>query len=145
MSTVSKINVARVAVGGLAAGAVLFVVTGVVNGAILKDDLESWSQSMAGMIHPPAPSVAMSLWALMCLISGAVGVWIYACMRARYGAGPKTALLAGLAVWLVSKLCVALDFMALGLLPGPIVAGQMIGGLVSIMLATLAGAALYRD
>ena len=87
----------------------------------------------------------MSLWAIMCLILGMVGVWIYAGMRPRYGAGLKSALRAGLLLWLASKLAVALDFVALGLLPGRIVVGQLIGGLVAIMIATVVGARLYKE
>ncbi|HEV2109890.1 MAG TPA: hypothetical protein VGT99_00940 [Gammaproteobacteria bacterium] len=39
----------------------------------------------------------------------------------------------------------ALDFTALGLVPGRIIAGQAIGSLVAIMLGILAGAWLYKE
>ena len=141
----SKFNVLRLVLGGFGAGAVIFILTGIVNGVILRGELQEWQQGMGGLIHPPARSVSMGLWTSMSFIYGIVGIWIYAGMQPRYGAGPMTALLAGFALWVVSKLTVALDFTALGLVPGRIVAGQTLGALVAIMLGILAGAWLYKE
>ncbi len=141
----ANINVKRVLLGGVVAGAVIFVVTGVGNGAILASQLQDWIHSMGDLMHPPAQPVQMALWALMCLVDGAAGVWIYAASRPRFGAGPKTALLAGLSVWLVGRFAVALDLTALGLFPAPIALGQLIGGLVAIMGGVFLGAWLYKE
>jgi hypothetical protein len=141
----TKTNVERVALGGVVAGVILFVLTGVVNGGILSGELRNWVDGMGSLIHPPAQYISMCLWALMSLIVGIVGVWIYAGIRPRYGAGPRTALLAGFLLWTVSKLAVALDFIALGLLPGRIVAGQLIGGFVTILLGVFFGAWTYKE
>ena len=108
-------------------------------------ELQQWQQGMGSLIHPPAQSISMGLWTAMCFIYGIVGMWIYAGILPRYGAGPITALLAGFALWVASKFTVALDFTALGLVPGRIIAGQAIGGLVAIMLGVLAGAWLYKE
>jgi len=91
-----KINVGRVVAGGVLAGAVLFLVNGIVNGALLNSAFLEWAQGMGDRLHAPARGVAMGLWTLMSLLYGIVGVWLYAGIRPRYGAGPKTALLAGL-------------------------------------------------
>jgi hypothetical protein len=40
---------------------------------------------------------------------------------------------------------VALDFIALGLLPGRIVAGQLIGGFVVVVLGVFFGARTYKE
>lgn len=144
MST-SKINWTRVAWGGALAGVVHFLITGVVNGAILSGALQDWLRGVGGLLHPPPPPDPMLLWALMSLIYGFVGVWSYAAMRPRFGAGPRTALLAGLSLWVVSKLTVALDLVALGLVPLQIVVGQSIGGLVAVMLGVFLGCWIYRE
>ena len=141
----SKINTGRVILGGLAAGAIIFVINGLVNGVLLKGELLDWAQGMGDLIHPPAQGVSMGLWTLMCLVYGIGGTWIYAAIRSRYGAGPRTALLAGLALWVMSKLTVALDLIALGLIPGQIIAEQSLGGLVAIMLGVFCGAWVYRE
>jgi hypothetical protein len=141
----AKINMGRVGLGGVAAAAVIFVLTGVLNGAILASQLQAWLHGMGDVIHPPAQPAQMGLWALMCLVDGAVGVWIYAAIRPRFGAGPKTALLAGLAVWMVGRLAVTFDLTALGLFPAPIALGQLLGGLVAILGGVFVGAWLYRE
>lgn len=141
----ANINVNRMMLGGVAAGAVIFIVTGVVNGVILASQLQDWIRNMGDLMHPPAQPTPMVLWALMCLIDGTAGVWIYAASRPRLGAGPKTALLAGFAVWTIGRFAVALDLTALGLFPTPIAAGQLVGGLVAIMAGVFVGAWLYKE
>jgi hypothetical protein len=141
----TNINVTRIAMGGAVAAVIIFAITGIVNGGILSSELEKWVQEMGSLVHPAGRSISMCLWALMCLVLGIVGVWIYAGIRPRFGAGPKTALLAGLMLWIVCKFAVALDFIALGLLPGRIVGGQLIGGFVAILIGVFFGARLYRE
>jgi hypothetical protein len=145
MSIKASINVTRLLFGGLAAGLVLFLVTGVVNGAILNADFQAWLQSMGSLIHPPAQPIPMALWTLMSFIYGLAGVWLYASIRPRFGAGPKTALMSGLMLWTVSKLATALDLIALGILPGKIIAGELLGSLVATLAAILVGGWLYRE
>lgn len=144
MST-AKINWTRVAWGGALAAVVHFLVTGVVNGAILSGELQDWLRGVVDLLHPPAQPVPMLLWALMSLTYGFAGVWSYAAMRPRFGAGPKTALLAGFSLWIVSKLAVAFDLVALGLVPLQIVLGQSIGGLIAVMLGVFLGCWVYRE
>jgi hypothetical protein len=141
----TNINVTRVALGGFVAGVIIFVTNGIVNGGILSGQFETWALAMGSLVAPPARAVSMCLWTLMCMIFGTVGVWIYAAIRPRYGAGRKPALLAGLLLWIPSKLAVSLDFVALGLLPGRIIVGQLIGGFVAILLGVYFGARFYRD
>ena len=143
--TNSKINFGRLILGGLVAGIVLFLVGGVLNGLILSDSFKAWAASMGNLIHPMSMSGAMVLWVIMDLIQGFGAVWIYAAIRPRFGAGPQTALFAGLVLWLVSKLAVALDLIALGVLPHDIIHGQLIGGFIGILLATLVGGWLYKE
>jgi hypothetical protein len=145
MNEATKINVTRVALGGAAAGAVHFAVTGIVNGGILKAELQEWLHGAGSLLHPPTQVTSMGLWALMSLIYGVTGVWLYASIRPRYGAGPKAALLGGLSLWTVSKLTVALDLIALGLIPARIVVSQSICGLVAVVLAVFLGAWLYKE
>ncbi|HEX2667752.1 MAG TPA: hypothetical protein VHP13_05215 [Gammaproteobacteria bacterium] len=141
----AKVNAARVMVGGVAAGAALFVVNGIVNGALLSGAFMEWAQGMGDHLHAPARGAALGLWTLMSLLYGIAGVWIYAGIRPRYGAGPRTALLAGVLLWIAGKLTVALDLMALGILPTGLILGQLLGGFVAILLGVSVGARLYKE
>jgi hypothetical protein len=142
---IAKINISRLILGGVAAGVVLNIITGIANACILNGDFENWANGMANHLHPPIPPIQICFWVLMCLIDGMVGVCIYAGMRPRLGAGPKTALLAGLLVWTAGRLCVALDMSALGVFPWRLLAGQSILGLFAILPGVLAGAWIYKE
>jgi hypothetical protein len=141
----ARIHVSRLILGGLVAGAITFFITGLTNGILLNNQLEGWAQGMGPLIHPPHRFISLGLWSIQCLIIGVVGLGIYAGLLARCGAGSKTALLAGFMVWLINKLAVALDFIALGLLPSGIVLGQLIGGFIAILVGVLFGAKVYKE
>jgi hypothetical protein len=144
MDDISRISGARVVVGGLIAGVIHYALTGVINGVILRQQLEGWIGSAGGVLHPRTPAVSMSLWAVMSLCYGLIGIWWYGGMRTRLGAGLSTALLVGVALWTVAKLTVALDLLALGIMPAGIIVSQTTGGFVAIVAGILAGAR-YAD
>jgi len=145
MTSKSTINLSRVLLGGIVAGGIIFIITGIVNGGILNNDFQNWAQGMGNLIHPPQQSISMGLWTVMNFIHGIAGIWIYAVMRPRFGAGPKTALFAGLALWIISKFTTAFDFIALGIFPSKIIAGQLIGSFVAIVLCIILSARLYKE
>jgi hypothetical protein len=142
---IGKINVSRLIWGGVVAGVVLDVITGFANARVFNGEFQSWANGMGDHLHPPGPPIQISFWVLMCLIDGMVGVWIYVGMRPRFGAGPKTALIAGLLVWTAGRLCVAFDMFALGVFPWRLLAGQSILGLAAILPGVLTGAWIYRE
>jgi hypothetical protein len=144
MSTSLDINYRRVIVGGVSAGAALYFITGFVNGGILAGEFQTWSASMGNPIHPKSLATSLFLWATMSLIYGIVGVWIYAFIRSSFGAGPKTALIAGLVLWVSSKFTIALDLIALGFLTDRLILEQLILSAISMCASILIGAWLYR-
>ena len=71
---------------------------------------------------------------------------LYAAIRPRYGAGPKTAVCAGLAVWVAGVLLPNAAFMgAAGLFPASLTMMTTAAGIVELVVAALAGAALYKE
>ena len=77
---------------------------------------------------------------------GIVAVWIYAAIRPRFGAGPRTAIYAGLAVWVVGALLPNLSFMCFGgLFSRHLTLYTTLGALVELVAGTVAGAALYKE
>jgi hypothetical protein len=141
----THVNSGRIVLGGIVAAIVLFIVSGIVNGAILGSAWQAWLQAMGSLNHAPAEPVGMMIWAVVSLVFGLTGVWIYAGIRPRYGAGPKTALLAGLLLWLVGWLAPALGQFALGSIPTYVTVVGCVGGLAGALLALLAGAAIYKE
>jgi hypothetical protein len=142
---VTSINATRVAIGGAIAGIVHFVIIGLLNGVILGGEFQAWMLQSGSFVHPAPIAISIALWALMSLTYGVVGVWLCAAIRPRYGAGARAAVLCGLALWVVSKLTVALDFITLGAIPTGIIAGQAFGGLVAIVIAVLVGSWFYKE
>jgi hypothetical protein len=141
----TQINSGRIVLGGVVAAIVLFILSGVVNGAILGSAWQDWLRAMGSLNHAPAEPVGMVIWAVVSLVFGLTGIWIYAGIRPRYGAGPKTALLAGFLLWLAGWLAPALGQLALGAFPTYITVVGCAGGLVGALLALLAGASIYKE
>ena len=77
---------------------------------------------------------------------GVLAVWSYAAMRPRFGPGPQTAVLAGLAVWAMSYLYAGVYVHAgVVILPAKLTWLPVVWSLVEVPVATLAGAWLYKE
>jgi len=140
----ARINLARVIIGGIVAAVILFVAGFIIHGAILGADWMAWQQ--AG--HMPlalSHGEAIVIWVVLSLVNGLTGVWIYAGIRPRYGAGASTALIAGFMLWLAGGLAAALAQYALGNVPHKIVWVGAIGGLIADLIAIVAGAYFYTE
>jgi hypothetical protein len=136
------INVGRVIGGGLLAGLVMNVVDGVTNGVILG---ARWAEETKRLgIDMAAQSGSLVGWLTFGFFCGIVLVWLYASIRARYGPGPKTAVVAGLAIWLITRLAFAAWWFT-GLYSFGVVAASAVGGLVAAVAGALAGCALYKE
>ena len=84
-------------------------------------------------------------WAAFHLVSGILAVWLYSAIRPRYGAGPKTAVIAGLFVWTLSGLAFGAMVGAMGLFPVRVLVFDSLTTLVMFVVATLAGAWVYKE
>jgi len=70
-------------------------------------------------------------------------MWLYAAIRPRYGPGPRTALIAALAWWIIASMQGVKWIVLLGV---PLhAAWPMLATLPAIMIATMAGAWGYRE
>ena len=136
------INVGRVILGGLVAGLVMNMIDGVTNGAILSARWAAESTRLG--IDMSVQSQAVAGWVIYDFVAGIVLLWLYASMRPRYGAGAKTAVIAGLALWFITHLAFA-AWVFTGLYSLGVVAASTLGGLVSGVAGALAGCALYKE
>jgi len=129
--------------GGVVAGVVINVVEYVTNGVILR---QSWGQAMQALGKPADISAgAIVMFNLWGFLLGIAAVWIYAAIRPRYGAGPSTAVRAGLAAWALAVFLANLGNYPLGLFPARLLVITTVVALVEIVLGTLAGAWLYKE
>jgi hypothetical protein len=142
-----KMNVGGVILGGLAAGLVMNVSEAILHAGVLAADgaklLEEWKR--LGLEPDVRPSLLFWLVGIT-FVLGILAVWTYAAIRPRFGAGPRTALYAGLSVWAMSYLYAAV-YVDAGILvwPAKLTWLPVAWGLVEIPVATLLGAWIYRE
>ena len=139
-----KINWGRLILGSLVAAIIMFVTDGFMHEAILKAD---WSAVYAGLRadEPQPHRMAMIYFAVFELGRGFIAMMFYVTMRALFGAGPKTAVLAGVVAWIAFSLAGPAQFIPLGFFSNALWLKAGAIHLVTTILATIAGAALYKD
>jgi hypothetical protein len=138
-----KTNWNRVFLGGLLAGLVSIVI-GFATWAIYLGNL--WTPALEGLGHPLQESGGVYVLAVvMSFVGGILAVWLYSAIRPRYGAGAKTAVIAGFAVWLFGGLLPAISYGSMGLFPGNVLVIDSLTYLVVLIVSTLAGAWVYRE
>ena len=139
----AKINMGRVILGGIVAGIVVDILGFLVDGVMLAP---RWDEGMKALGRSNLSGNSVIWFQLFGLATGIILIWLYAAIRPRYGAGPKTALCAALAVWILTALLPNAGFMwAAGLFSANLMLMTTLGGLVEISLGALAGAALYKE
>jgi hypothetical protein len=138
-----KINIGRVILGGIVAGIVSDALGYLVDGVLLQ---QRWSDGLGVLARPDFTSTQILWFNLLGLATGIVLIWIYAAIRPRFGAGPVTAIYAGLAVWLLAILIPNVGFMVVaGLFSKHLALYTTSGALIETLAGALAGAALYKE
>ena len=137
-----KINFGRVLLGGLVAGVILNVGEWVLNGIVLHKEMDDFFKR-CGFAQPGNKFLAIAV--AITFVLGIVIVLGYAAIRPRFGAGPKTAIIAGLFAWF--GVVVYQNVIATGLGMVPLNLAVMVIGweIVEFSLAALVGAALYKE
>jgi hypothetical protein len=87
----------------------------------------------------------LALWVAVSLVMGIFSIWFYAAIRPRYGPGPRTALCAGLALWLAMSPLPTLVWGSVLRFPARMIAVDVGANLVAIVAATLVGAWAYKE
>src|SRR6266487_1005227 len=109
-----KINWNRVILGGLVAGVIINISEYVLNGVVLAKDMEAAISALGRQMG----GGALLMFTVGGFLVGIFAVWLYAAIRPRYGAGPKTAACTGAAVWGLWYLLASVTTFALQLFPG---------------------------
>jgi hypothetical protein len=135
--------VGRLILGGIVAGIAIDVLDYFVDGVWLAS---RWANGMAMLGRPGFSQVQIILFNVIGLLTGLVAIWVYVAIRPRFGAGIKTAIYAGLAVWLLAVLFPNAAFMHVArLFPNHLTLYTTLGGLVEAVFGTVAGASVYKE
>jgi hypothetical protein len=136
-----SINWKRVIAGGLLAGLVMNIGEFAVE-PLMGQQMEEFFKRLG--LPVPAEST-MAVLAVGAFLVGIVTVWLYAAIRPRYGAGVRTAAIAGVAVWALSCLFPNIFLYAFGLYTSRLFWFSTIWPLVETVIAAIAGAWAYRE
>jgi hypothetical protein len=139
------INTGKVVVGGLASGVTLAVLDFVVNGLLMAEQ----NRAAVNALNPALAETMESTGALigyvvLDLLFGILLVWTYAAMRPRFGAGPRTAVLTGVQVWLVAVLMYT-GMTLMGMWTWSYMAMAAAAYLVIMVIAATVGGMLYKE
>jgi hypothetical protein len=136
-----SINWGRVILGGVVAGLVVNLSEFVLNEIVLKTANEEAMKALGRTM--PTGGGTMIVWIVLGFVIGIAAVWLYAGIRPRYGAGPATAVKAGVLVWILGSLYTTVVFWNLGLYPLNVLV--IVWTLVEAIVATVVGAWMYRE
>jgi hypothetical protein len=140
-------NWMRVVLGGLVAGLVMLASEVVLHSVVLlaqgKALVEDWATRGLDASAALEPSIPLTAAIIMI---GLIAVWVYAAIRPRFGAGPRTAFYAGCIVWAASHLFNGVYVHAgIVILPQEMVWLPVGWTFFEVQLATFIGAWLYRE
>jgi hypothetical protein len=135
-----KINWGRVVLGGLVAGLVWTLLSLVVTVLVGSD----FAAAVPGNRLAVPSSGLVAFLFIVNLVEGIWAIWLYAAIRPRYGAGPKTAAVAGFSWWVISSLVDA-TWGSFGFVPAKALLPLMAASLPAIIVAAVVGAWLYKE
>lgn len=136
------IDLSRVLLCGVVAGLIIVVGEAMLNGVVLGEQFSAHRETF-GLGDPSAAELAVG--AVLTVCYGIILMWIYAAIRPRFGAGPRTAIIAALTFWAVAYLLFLLSVWANGFVTLEFALVSIAWGFFEAPVAALAGAALYRE
>jgi len=139
-----QINWGRLFIGTLVAAILMFFSDGFIHERLAHADwVAVYDRLRATMPEPHGTN--MAYFALFELGRAFTAMMFYVLMRAYFGAGPKTAVLAGIVGWVAFSLTGPVQFIPLGFFSNALWLKVGALHLLTSIIATIAGAALYKD
>ena len=138
-----KIRMERVVIGGLVAGLIINIAE-ITSQSVFGD---WYAEVFESLNLPEMGRSGMTALVLGGFLIGIILTWTYAAMRPRFGPGPRTALLAGLVIWIMGWVWQMVVDVATGFYSPTLWMWVMglLWTLVEVELAALAGASLYKE
>ncbi len=138
----TKLNVRRVILGGLAAGLTYNVINWLGHGVIFK---ATSSEAMAELeMASPSAGQTVQLW-MIWLMYGMTLAWVYAAIRPRFGPRLGTAIRAAIVVWIVGIVVPALPMAVLGFASMQMVLVDFLVGFVGLAVGGALAGYLYKE
>jgi apolipoprotein N-acyltransferase len=137
-----NISIKRMLLGGLVAGLVICLGEYIAGWLILG---EQWAEVLAEAGTGELGDIQIASFAIIALLYGIALIWIYAAIRPRFGPGPKTAIIAGITLWVVAYFLVCAYVMVIGVYPAGLLIAAVVWGLFELPIAAIAGAWLYQE
>lgn len=141
------INNSKVLAGGVAAGVVMNVMDYISNGVVFAERMKAESNAFKpglGDMMAQMDGKSIAGYVIMDFIIGGLLVWTYAAMRPRFGPGVKTAVYTALAFWIFGSI-VAVGYMQMGVMSSGLWLSFGAMYLVTLILASIAGAFVYKE
>ena len=138
----SKISFGRVVIGGLLAGFVMNILEYILNGIVLKKQMEAFFSSH-NFQDPGGAFIAIAV--VLTFVLGIFLVLLYAMIRPRFGPGPKTAVIASSMMWFFLAIYAGvINGVLVGVPAGPMII-VIVWSFVEYLLAGLVGAFAYKE
>ncbi|SRR6266446_9711189 len=110
----TQMNMKRVVIGGLVAGLIINISETIMNVPVLGPQMEA---ALKQLNLPAIGGAAIGVFVVGAFVLGLLLVWLYAAIRPRFGPGPKTAIIAGLVLWLLAYVWPSLGNGLMGFMP----------------------------
>ena len=137
----TKINWGRVLLGGIVAGIVMDAIEYVLHTYVIAAQENAAMKALGAQLMNGAIPIFLALG----IVTGIVTIWLYAAARPRYGGGVKTAVLIAFAVWIIGYAIPDIGIAGQGLFSMHLMCLEAVIGLVEVIVATVIGAALYKE
>jgi hypothetical protein len=135
-------NFGRAILGGLVAGVVLNIGEWLLNGVIFAKQMSDYMTEHK-FPQPTGSSIGVAM--AMTFVLGVVMIVGYAAIRPRFGAGPKTAIIAALFAWFGVVVYPNVIGAAFGFIPTNVLLILLGWEIVEYIIAAIAGAWLYKE
>ena len=136
------INIGKWLIGGIAGGALIWVIEGI-SSMFYMHHMEEVLESHSLKVEVTTATFAISV--LASLVSGLLLVFFYAAARPRFGAGPLTAVIVAVAIWIGAFVPSLLGYHMFGLFPVSLLTHWGLVGLGEMIAASLLGGWIYRE
>ena len=142
-----QMNWGRIIGGGLMAGLVMNVSQFLLHAVVLREDgqmlMSEWNRMGFHVTEDPK---MLGILIAVTFLLGVLAVWTYAAIRPRFGPGPKTAIIAGLAVWAMSYFYAAVYVYAgIVIYPVKLTWCPVLWSLIEVPVATMVGGWFYKE
>jgi hypothetical protein len=141
----ARINVGRVLLGGIVAAFLLFIADGFIHEKLLHEHWMAAMRAAGRNVQAEEHGSDMVYFATHDLLRGLALAWVYAAIRAQFGAGPKTAIIASLAVWALMYPIMFIADVPLGFYTPTMLVMWSLYELIPTLVAGLVAGKLYKD